>query len=59
MSLTCGDIGTTPDKVEEALDKYLKLATLWDAILLLDEADVYLERRSSTDLKRNGLVSGM
>ena len=29
----------------------------WGAILLLDEADVFLERRSSQDLVRNGLVS--
>jgi hypothetical protein len=26
-------------------------------VLLLDEADVYLERRSTTDVLRNGLVS--
>jgi hypothetical protein len=27
-------------------------------VLLLDEADVFLEERSLTDLKRNSLVSG-
>jgi hypothetical protein len=26
--------------------------------VLLDEADVYLERRSTNDLKRNSIVSG-
>ncbi len=28
------------------------------AVVLLDEADVFLEERSLTDLKRNALVSG-
>lgn len=27
--------------------------------MLIDEADVFLERRSSSDIKRNGLVSGI
>ena len=57
LSLTCGDLGTEPLKVEETLMKWLKLATSWEAILLLDEADVYLESRISQDLQRNTLVS--
>jgi SpoVK/Ycf46/Vps4 family AAA+-type ATPase len=57
LSLTCGDLGISPLEVESALMKWLKLATLWEAILLLDEADVYLESRLSQDLQRNSLVS--
>jgi hypothetical protein len=30
----------------------------WGAILLIDEADVYLEERTPQGLERNGLVSG-
>lgn len=37
--------------------RWLKLATLWKAVLLLDEADVYLESRERGDLTRNSLVS--
>lgn len=33
------------------------MATKWNAILLLDEADVFLQQRSSHDLGRNKLVS--
>ncbi len=33
-------------------------ASRWDAVLLLDEADVLLEKRSYEDLHRNGIVSG-
>ena len=29
----------------------------WEAVLLLDEADVFLEARSTHDLERNKLVS--
>lgn len=57
LSLTCGDLGTEPLKVEETLMKWLKLATSWEAILLLDEVDVYLESRISQDLQRNTLGS--
>lgn len=57
LSITCGDLGIYPDEVEKNLMKWLKLATLWKAVLLLDEADVYLESRVSGDLQRNSLVS--
>ncbi|KAI9742742.1 MAG: hypothetical protein M1818_003471 [Claussenomyces sp. TS43310] len=57
LSLTCGDIGTDEDEVEEALSNWFKLAEIWGAVMLIDEADVYLERREVNELKRNGLVS--
>jgi SpoVK/Ycf46/Vps4 family AAA+-type ATPase len=57
ISLTCADIGTNPEAVEESLTSWFKCATSWGAVLLLDEADVFLERRSVTDLNRNNLVA--
>ncbi|PSK36680.1 hypothetical protein B9Z65_1863 [Elsinoe australis] len=57
MTLTCSDIGTDPVEVERALEKSFKRAKAWGAILVIDEADVYLERRSQTDLTRNSLVT--
>ncbi|KAG9230294.1 hypothetical protein BJ875DRAFT_385474 [Amylocarpus encephaloides] len=57
LSLTCGDIGTYETTVEENLSKWFKLAEIWGAVMLIDEADVYLERREVDDLSRNGLVS--
>lgn len=57
LSLTCGDIGTDEYRVEESLSKWFKLAEIWGAVMLIDEADVYLERREVNELKRNGLVS--
>jgi len=44
--------------VDESLREIFRLAHLWDCVLLLDEADVFLSRREVYDLKRNALVSG-
>ena len=57
LSLTCGDIGTEETDVEHHLAKWFNLAEKWNAVLLIDEADVYLEKRSTSDLRRNSLVS--
>ncbi|KAK7994554.1 hypothetical protein PG991_016142 [Apiospora marii] len=56
-SITCGDIGTKPEDVEKYLESAFHLGKLWDCVVLLDEADVFLEQRTLNDLKRNALVS--
>ncbi|KAH6678085.1 P-loop containing nucleoside triphosphate hydrolase protein [Halenospora varia] len=55
--VTCGDIGTEPEQVEHYLESVLTLGKTWDCVVLLDEADVFLEQRSLEDLRRNALVS--
>jgi hypothetical protein len=50
-------VGTTATVVEENLNKWLHLGTTWEAVLLFDEADVYLESRQQGDFERNTLVS--
>ncbi|KAM0302826.1 hypothetical protein ACHAO8_011542 [Botrytis cinerea] len=56
--VTCGDIGTTASDVEKVyLDTVLTLGKMWKCVVLLDEADVFLEQRSLADLERNALVS--
>ncbi|KAK2601173.1 hypothetical protein N8I77_010642 [Diaporthe amygdali] len=52
------DIGTDPSFIELNLTKHFKTATSWGAVLLIDEADVFMERRGSADLVRNSLVAG-
>lgn len=37
--------------------RFFKYANDWDAVVLIDEADVYLEARSIENLKRNSVVS--
>ncbi|KAK8007838.1 hypothetical protein PG989_001828 [Apiospora arundinis] len=55
--VTCGDIGTAADDVEKYLQTVMYLGKIWDCVLLLDEADVFLEERTMADLARNSLVS--
>ncbi|KAI0126481.1 P-loop containing nucleoside triphosphate hydrolase protein [Xylariales sp. AK1849] len=57
LSLTCGDLGNNETAVEKQLSKWFKLAEKWGAVLLLDEADVYTEKRMVSDLNRNSMVS--
>lgn len=55
--VTCGDIGTDPREVEKYLQQVFHLGKIWDCVVLLDEADVFLEQRTLSDLSRNALVS--
>ncbi|MCJ1443334.1 MAG: hypothetical protein MMC23_003832 [Stictis urceolatum] len=58
LSLSCADIGTEPDTIENNLTRWFKRGRQWGAIMLVDEADVYMERRITQDLGRNALVAG-
>ena len=57
--ITCGDIGQTARHVENNLERIFFLARRWGCVLLLDEADVYMEKRerSGNKLERNAIVS--
>lgn len=59
LALTCADIGTTPEDVEDQLNLWFPMGESWGAIMLLDEADIYLEQRARglDSLQHNGLVS--
>ncbi|KAI1812945.1 hypothetical protein GGS20DRAFT_599622 [Poronia punctata] len=57
LCLTSGDLGTFADDVGEKLEYFLELGERFGAMVLLDEADVYLESRRPRDIERNGLVS--
>jgi len=57
LQISAGELGIEAEKLEKQLSVIFQIANQWDAILLLDEADVFLERRSSQNLHRNGLVS--
>ncbi|KAL8692665.1 MAG: hypothetical protein Q9218_002365 [Villophora microphyllina] len=60
FSISVADVGTQAKKVEANLAKIFALATSWQAILLIDEADVFLEIRgkgAASNTERNALVS--
>jgi len=52
-----GDLGTTAANLDSALERVFEVATAWKAIVLIDEADVFLEQRSLHDLERNAMVA--
>ncbi|KAK7709975.1 hypothetical protein SLS63_013117 [Diaporthe eres] len=55
--ITSGDIGFSPEDIENRLEENFNLAHNWGCVLLLDKADVFLAKRNKEDIKRNGLVS--
>ncbi|CAJ2507614.1 Uu.00g088000.m01.CDS01 [Anthostomella pinea] len=55
--MSVGDLGINSREVEANLTKVLDMVAKWDAVLLLDECDVFLEARSPHDLDRNRIVS--
>ncbi|KAI0165335.1 P-loop containing nucleoside triphosphate hydrolase protein [Hypoxylon sp. FL1284] len=56
-SVSAGELGTNVDEVDAKLTGILELARTWNALLLLDEADVFLLSRNDGDIVRNALVS--
>ncbi|OAG03006.1 P-loop containing nucleoside triphosphate hydrolase protein [Paraphaeosphaeria sporulosa] len=59
FAVSPSDIGLDATDVEHNLESLFELAANWRAVLLFDEADVFLESRSShnSDLQRNATVS--
>jgi len=49
-SMSAGDLGIQPTEVEKSLERALELCRMWNAMLLLDEADVFLGARTNGSL---------
>ncbi|KAI0446361.1 P-loop containing nucleoside triphosphate hydrolase protein [Xylaria telfairii] len=56
-AMSAAELGTAPDAVEKALERALGLCRMWNAMLLLDEADVFLGARTPDSIARNELVA--
>ena len=52
-----GDLGTSAERVDASLGGILKVSATWGAVVLIDEADVFLEERSLQFLERNAMVA--
>jgi hypothetical protein len=52
-----GDLGTDAEPLEANSLEITSLSHKWGAIILIDEADVYLAERVLQDIQRNALVS--
>jgi ATPase family associated with various cellular activities (AAA) len=55
-SVGVGELGTSTDTLEKKLRNILDVAVIWDAVLLLDEADIFLEERDEHNIERNAMV---
>jgi hypothetical protein len=55
--LSAGELGTQVADVEKKLDMVLEVTRQWGCVLLIDEADVFLQERDGLDLERNAMVS--
>lgn len=54
-SIQCSQLGVNPKTVEKNLMKTLLRGRRWGAVMLLDEADVYVSKRGD-DLDKNAIV---
>jgi AAA+ superfamily predicted ATPase len=54
--LSISELGITPATLETMLLRVMDVAASWGALLLLDEADIFLERRTTSDLTRNAMT---
>lgn len=54
-SVQCSQLGTNPNELEDELLKVFTRSRRWNAVMLLDEADVYVRERGS-DLQQNAIV---
>ncbi|KAG7293611.1 hypothetical protein NEMBOFW57_003665 [Staphylotrichum longicolle] len=55
--VSSGDLGTSSAELDRNLGRIMDMTATWRAVLLIDEADIFLERRSLHDLHRNAMVS--
>jgi replication-associated recombination protein RarA len=55
--LSAGEFGTALTAVEQNLDMVLEVTRQWGCVLLIDEADVFLQERDGLGLERNAMVS--
>lgn len=58
LRMDAGSIGPSSEGIEENLDSIFRTAERWKAVVLLDEADVFFEKRGTFEIERNRLVAG-
>ncbi|CAN8101660.1 unnamed protein product [Discula destructiva] len=55
--VSSGDLGISSEQLDQKLTSIMDMASTWRAVLLIDEADVFLEQRALHDIQRNSMVS--
>lgn len=61
-AISASELGDSAKNIEQSFSQVLRLAASWEAVLLLDEADAFLEKRAPQDTagarERNKRVAG-
>jgi len=57
FNISTGELGQYEHFIEVALKRLLILAQTFKAVILIDEADVFLEARRKDQIKQNNLVA--
>ena len=55
-SVTVGELGSSLESLEKNLRDLLEVSARWNAITLIDEADIFMQKRQDADIERNGFV---
>lgn len=55
--VSVGELGVRPEQLEEALERVMKVASSWDAVILLDEVDVFAVKREGASIERNAMTA--
>ncbi|TEA17595.1 hypothetical protein C8034_v012246 [Colletotrichum sidae] len=56
-AVSSGALGHEAAQIHDRLSGILELASHWKAVLLLEEADVFVAQRTIADIERNASVS--
>jgi SpoVK/Ycf46/Vps4 family AAA+-type ATPase len=51
-SISVGELGTNVDQLKKRLNNILEIANSWEAVILIDEADIFMEARNKNDIER-------
>ncbi|KAH7014439.1 uncharacterized protein B0I36DRAFT_338730 [Microdochium trichocladiopsis] len=55
--ISAGELSTKVSVLESELQTIFKMGARWDAVVLLDEADVLMSQRTTDNLERNSVVA--
>lgn len=55
--VSVGELGTDPEQLERSLNDVMRIAESWDAIILLDEVDVFAINRIGASIERNAMTA--
>ena len=56
-NISVGELGISPEAMETTLSDVMSIAVSWNAIVLLDEVDVFAVKRSGADIQRNAMTA--